>query len=129
MIGTRASHLWFQQAPIVDDLLFQRSTLWTQGAAIDWMIGISLDVYDLRDGVFRSVSERVNDHAAAYRAIRTDAARLRGTLNFQALRLCIDRRKTESKYTDTCASDQCGLDEGSSGEIHRTTSEVCSSSS
>src|SRR6185436_8369354 len=75
------SHLWFQQATVVDDFLLQRSTFRTQGATIYRSVGIAFDVDDLRNRVFRFVAERVNDHAAAYGTVRTNAARLGGALD------------------------------------------------
>src|SRR5262249_52665596 len=117
---TGTSHLRFQQASIVNDVLLERRTFWTQGAAIDRMIRISFDVDDLRYGVLRFVAERVNDHAAAYGAVRTRTACFACTFNLQSLRLRVDRRKAEAEDTDSRTSDHGGLDKSSSGDIHRT---------
>ncbi len=84
------------------------------------MIGISFDVDDLRYRVLRFVAQRVNNHAAANWTVRTGTARLGSPLDLQPLCLRIHRRQTESKYTNACASDQGRLDEGSSGDIHKT---------
>ena len=78
------------------------------------MIGIAFDVHHLRDGVLRLIAERVNDHAATYRAVRTGAARFGRSRDLQALRLRINRSEVESKNRDTGAADQAGLNEGSS---------------
>src|SRR6185436_10905398 len=91
VIRTGTSHLRVHETTIVDDFLLQRGAFWTQRAAIDRMIGITLDVDDLRYSVFRFIAQRVNDHATAYGTVRTSTARLAGTLNLQSLCLCIDR--------------------------------------
>src|ERR1700686_270194 len=75
-------HLWLQQGTLVQNVLFERRSLGAERAAIDGMIGIALDVDDLRDGVFRLVAYGVNDHAATDRAIRTGAASLAGARDF-----------------------------------------------
>ena len=92
MIRAGTSHLRFRQAAS-NDLLLEGSTFGTQCAAIDRMIGSPLDVDHLRYGVLRFIAERVDDHAAANRAVRTGAARFGCTLNFQPLRLRVDRRE------------------------------------
>ncbi len=76
VIRTGTPHLRLQQATIVDDVLFERSALRTERAAIDRMIGIAFDVDHLRYRVLCFVAERVNDHAATNRAVRTSTARL-----------------------------------------------------
>src|SRR5215213_3811384 len=119
-IRTGTSHLWLQQATIVDDFLLERSAFGTQCAPIDRSIRIAFHMDDLRDRVLRFIAKGVNDHATAYRTVWTDTARLGGTLNLQPLCLCIDRSEVESEDTNTRASDQSGLNEGSSGDIHNT---------
>src|SRR5437763_3097760 len=111
---SRPSYLRLQQTTIVDDILFERCAFGTECPAIDWMIGIALDVHDLRNRVLCFVTQRVNDYATTHRAIRTSTARLRGPCDLQALRLRVNRRQAESEYTNACASNQGRPDEGSS---------------
>ena len=110
----------FHQATLVDDVLLEGSTLWTQSATIDRVIGITFDVDYLRHRVLRFVAERMNDHAAAYGTVGTRTTRLSCTLDLQSLRLRVNRRKAEAEHTYSRTSDHGGLDEGSSGDIHRT---------
>src|SRR5690349_16463980 len=120
MIRTRTPHLRSQQAPLVDDLLLERSAFRTQRATINRRIGISLDVDHLRDRIFRFITEGMNDYATAYGTVRTNAARLAGTCDLQSLCLRVNRREAEAEHTNTRTSDQACLDEGSSGDIHET---------
>ncbi len=65
VIRTRAPHLWLKQATITDNVLFERSTLGTKRPTINRMIGIALDVDNLRYRVLCFVAERVDDYATA----------------------------------------------------------------
>src|SRR6185369_1274969 len=93
-------YLWLQQATFIDDILFEGCAFWTKCAAIDWMIGITFDMHDLRNCVFRFVAQRVNDDATTNRAIWTSTSRLRSARYFQTLRLRINRSQAESKHTN-----------------------------
>src|SRR5437879_387772 len=87
MIGAGATHLRLQQTTIVDDVLQQGSALRTKRAAVDGMIGIAFDVNHLWSNVLRAIPNGMDDDAAAHRAIRTGAARLRGAVTFEDGRL------------------------------------------
>src|ERR1041384_5624489 len=73
---SRTPHLWLHQAPLVENVLLKRRSLWAKRAAIDWVIWITFDVNHLWRGVLGFVAERVNDDAATDRAIWAGRARL-----------------------------------------------------
>src|SRR5205807_3952036 len=90
----------------------------TKRAAIDRMVGIAFDVDHLRDGVLSPVAERVDDHTAADRTVGARAARLGCALNLERLRLRVGGSDIESERRQARSSDDGGLDERSSGDVH-----------
>ena len=90
-------HLRLEQPPLVEDVLLERRAFRAERAAIDRMIGIAFDVDDLRDGVLGFVAERVDDHAAADRAVRAGAARLGRARDLERLRLRVDGATSKPK--------------------------------
>src|SRR5271166_2336559 len=89
------------------------------------MIGIALDVDDLRDGVFGLVAEGINDDAAAHGAIWASAAGLTGAGNFEALRLGLQRREIEPQRGESRAPKDGSLEEGPTREFHFVTPRYC----
>src|SRR5271165_6460068 len=86
------------------------------------MVRIALDVNHLRNRVLGLVAQRVNDHAATHRTIRTSAARLGGTGNLQAHGLGVSGSEIESKKRKARASGERSLQEGPAREFHFTSS-------
>src|SRR3981189_1270705 len=66
-----------QAAGTVDEV-DQSGTLRAQGAAIDRVIRIALDVEDARAGILRAIAEAVHENATGDRTIRTGVAGLGG---------------------------------------------------
>src|SRR6202521_3822316 len=66
-----------QAAGAVDEV-DQCRTLRAQGAAIDRVIGIALDVEDARSGILRAIAEAVHENATGDRTIRARVARFGG---------------------------------------------------
>src|SRR6267142_3266471 len=97
MIRTGTSHLWFQQTTIVQNILFERSAFGTECAAIDRMIGITLDMNHLWSGVLGFVPKCVNDYAATHRTVWTSAPCFCRARYLQSLRLRVHRSKAEAE--------------------------------
>src|ERR1035438_10617135 len=72
------AHLWPQNAPVVDDVLFERGTLRAECAAIGGVVGVAFDVYHLRRDVLRAIPNGINDGATADRAVWTCRPRFAG---------------------------------------------------
>src|SRR5205085_8937397 len=66
-IGCRTPDLRLQEATLVQNVLLQRRAFRAERPTVDWMIGVPLDVNDLRNRVLRFVAERMNDDAATDR--------------------------------------------------------------
>src|SRR5215472_4705772 len=75
------AHLWLQQTPVVQDVLLKGSSFGTQGAAVNRMVGIPLDVHDLWRHVLGAVPDGVNDDSAAHRAVRAGRTRFTSARN------------------------------------------------
>src|SRR4029079_4955441 len=87
-------------------------------AAIDRMIGVPLDVDDLRDRVLRLVAECMNDGAGTDRTIRTGAARFAGAGDLEDAGLGVDRSQVEPEGGDGRAAGERPLQENSSRDRH-----------
>src|SRR5260370_28343113 len=81
VIGSRPPHLWLQQPSRIQNVLLERRSLGTQGAAIDGMIRIALHMNHLRRHVLGLVANRVNDDAATHGTVRAGGSRLSGARN------------------------------------------------
>src|SRR5205807_6309132 len=79
----------------------------------------AFDVHDLRDGVLRLVAKRVDDDAAAHRAVRARAARFARVRDLQRLCLRLQRSDVEAERRDRRAADERRLQEGPPGYRHR----------
>ena len=105
-----------RQAPIVDDVLLEGDALGAERALVDRMIGIAFDVDDRRLDVARPVAERVDDHAAADRAVRAGRARFGRARDLQLAHLR-QRRAADRSRAPTPRRRRCGdlqkLDVGS----------------
>src|SRR5205823_341585 len=77
-IGAGRAVLRMRQAARAVDEVDQSSTLRAQGAAIDRVIRIALDMEDARSGIFRAIAEAVHENAAGDRTIRARVAGLGG---------------------------------------------------
>src|SRR6516165_11972894 len=86
--ATRSTHLWFQEAPVVQNILLQGRALRTERATIDGVVGIAFDVNHLRGYVLGAVANGVNDDAATHRTVGTRRARLIGSGYFQDAERC-----------------------------------------
>ena len=119
MIGTGTAHLRLGEAPLVENIVVERSAFRAQCAAIDRMIRIAFHVNDLRRGVFRFVAERVNNYAATYRAVGACRARLARARDLQFFELRVSGREIESENGgDGCSAD-CDLNKIAAGRGHR----------
>ena len=96
--GSGAAHLRFQEAPFVEDVLFERSAFRAESPAIDGMVRIAFNVDYLGSDILGLVAQRVDDHAATYRAIRARRARFRrpGDLQFAKFRVGGPQIKSEN---------------------------------
>ena len=82
------------------------------------MIGIALNMDDLRGHVLGFVTNRINEHAAAHRAIWTGGARLGGAGNLEFAKLGVGGRQIKPEQQKSGAS-QCGdLQKISAAGIH-----------
>src|SRR5215472_4760174 len=82
------------------------------------MVGISLHMDDLRNGVLGFVAERVDDDAATDGTVRAGAAGLAGSRNLQALGLSVYRGEIESESGNACATQNSTFQKGPAGEVH-----------
>src|ERR1700730_5108599 len=67
-----------RQAARAVDEVEQSRTLRAQGAAVDRVIRIALDVEDARLGILRAIAEAVHENATGDRTVRARVARLGG---------------------------------------------------
>ncbi len=86
-----------RQPPVVDDVLLERDALRAERALIDGMIGVTLDVDDGRLHVARAIAQRVDDHAAADRAVGTGRARFGGPRDLQLAHRGVGGRQVEAE--------------------------------
>src|SRR5258705_13173277 len=105
MVRTRASDLRLQKSALVNDFVFKRSALRAERATIDRMVGIALNMHRLRCHIFGFITNGVNNHATADRAIGTSAPSFGGASNLQCLRLRVNRSNAETKCRCADASD------------------------
>ena len=97
MVGAGAAHLRLQQAALVEDVLLERGALGAERAAVDGVVGIAFDVDHLGGDVLGLVAERVDDDAAAHRAIGAGGARLGGARDLQLAELRVGRRQVKAE--------------------------------
>jgi len=83
VVGAGAADLGLEQAAFVDDVLLERGAFGAEGAAVDGVVGIALDVDDLGGDVLGFVAEGVENDPAAYRALGTGAAGRGGAGDFE----------------------------------------------
>ena len=115
----RPSDLRLEQAPLIQDVLFQRSALGTERTAVDRMVWIALDVHDLRCHVLRSIADGVDDHAAAHRAVGAGGTGLACPSDLQRSQLRLGGTQVEPKDGGRSPASGCQLQELSSGGVHR----------
>src|SRR5271154_593342 len=82
------------------------------------MIGVAFHVNHLRRHVLRLIPQRINQHAATHRAIRTRRACLRGSSNFQFFQLGVSRLKVKSEDGRGNSTNSRYLEEVSAGSFH-----------
>src|ERR1700674_2686518 len=104
--GSGTPHLRLQQAAVVENVLLEGRSLGAECAAVDGVVGIALDVYDLGDCVLGFVAQGVDDHTATDRTIRTGAARLAGSRNLERIRLGVNRGQVKAEGGETGAAKQ-----------------------
>src|SRR5205823_5915474 len=114
----RTAHQRFQQAPVVHNLLLQRGTLRAQRAAVGRMIGVALNVDDLRGHILRAVANRVDDRAATNSTVRTRRARLAGARDLQRAELRKRGLQIEAKHGGCSSAHGRYLQEITAGRVH-----------
>src|ERR1700675_3622265 len=72
-----------EPAPLVENVMLKRRSLRAERTAVDGVVGIALDVHDLRDRVLGLVADGVDDHATTDGTIRTGAAGFAGAGNLE----------------------------------------------
>ena len=82
------------------------------------MIRIAFDVDDRRRDVARSIAERVDDDAAADRAVRAGRSRLGGARDLQLAHLRQRRREVEAQHRHGDAANGCSLEKVPAAGIH-----------
>jgi hypothetical protein len=75
------------------------------------MIGVAFHVHDLLGHIFSAVPDRVDDHAAAHRTVRTRRARLIGPRHLQNSQLCICWFEIEAKQRRRAATQRGNFEE------------------
>lgn len=118
VIRPRAANLRDQQPALVADVLLERSSLWTQSAAVNGMVRVALNMDHLGRHIFGFVANGVNDDAATYRTIWTGRSRFRGTVNLELAKLRVYRRQVETEQPCTDSSQGRYLKEFPTGRIH-----------
>src|SRR5262249_17659762 len=104
VIGAGPPDLRLQQAPLVQNVLFERCALRAEGAAVDGMVGVAFNMDYLRRNVLGLVANGVNDHSAAYRTVgarRTGLARAR---DLERSKLRVSWGQVETEYGGSRAS-------------------------
>src|SRR5450759_4163329 len=87
LVGTLPADLGAREAIGVVDVFPESRALGAERAAVDRVVGIALHVDDRGRGVLGLVAERVDDHAARDRAVRTRASGLRRARDFELAHL------------------------------------------
>ncbi len=118
----RPPHLRLRQPPRIQHVLLQRRSLRAQRPAIRRMIGIAFHVNHLRRHVLRLIPDRINQHAATHRAIRTRRACLGRARNFQFFQLGVSRLQVKSEDCGGNPADRRYLEEISAGRLHSRSS-------
>src|SRR5215471_18390722 len=83
------------------------------------MIWIAFDMHDLRRHVLSAVADRINDGAAADRAIGTGRPRLTGTCDLQDAQLRKCRLEVKPENSGSRATDSTYFQEISTRGMHR----------
>jgi hypothetical protein len=120
VIGAGSPDLRLQQPALIEDVLLKRSALRTERAAIDGMIGIALDVNHLGRDVLGLVTDRINNDAAAYRAVRAGGSRFGRSGNLELAKLRVGRGKVKPKQRQRRASQRGHFQEISPGVVHES---------
>src|SRR5271163_2153809 len=116
--AARAAHLRLEQAAVVQNVLCERGALGAQRAAIGGMVRVAFDVNYLSGRVFGLVAKRVDDCAAAYRAVGASGARLTGARNLELGHLGVGGFYVEAEDS-RCRAAYCGnLKEVSAIRLH-----------
>ena len=97
VIRTRSPDLRLQKPAVIENILLERSSLRTQRATIDGMVGIALDVNHLGRDVLGLVTDRINNDAAAYRSVRAGGSRFGRSGNLELAKLRVSRGEVEPK--------------------------------
>jgi hypothetical protein len=85
------------------------------------MIGVALDVHHLRGHVFRAITDRVDDGAAANRAVRASRPCLARAGYLQRPELRVGRLQIETKERGSGSSNSANLQEITAGRVHTGT--------
>src|SRR6202044_199332 len=88
-------------------------------AAVRRVIGIALNVDHLRRDVLRFVANRVDEHAATDRAVRTSRARFAGSGDFQFFEFGVSGLEVKSEDGSGGTTDCRNFEEISAGCLHR----------
>src|SRR5439155_14235547 len=83
VVGARAPDLGRDDPVGVVDVVLKRCALRAEGAAVGGRVRIAFDMHDGGPDVLRLVPEGVDDDAARYRAVRTDASGLGRTRDLE----------------------------------------------
>ena len=105
MVGAGPADLRLHQAARVEDVLLERGALGAERAAIDGVVRIAFDVDHLRGDVLGLVAQRVDDDAAAHRAVGAGGAGLGGARDLQLAQLRIGGRQVEAENGGGRAAD------------------------
>src|SRR2546425_7651694 len=116
--GSGTPHLRLQQAAFVEDILLERRSLGAKRAAVDGVIGIALDVDDLRNRILRLVADRVDDYAATDGTIRAGAARFAGSRNLERISLSVNRSQIKAEGGETGAAKHGAFEKSPARELH-----------
>src|SRR5688572_4249458 len=85
------------------------------------MIGIALDMHDRRRHIPGSIAERMDDDAAADRAVRTRRSRLGGPGDLQLAYHGVGGRQVEAEYGSGHAANRCRFQELPASGLHHVT--------
>lgn len=84
------------------------------------MVGVALDVNDLGGHVLGLVADRVNNDAAAYRAVRASGSRFGRSGNLELAKVRVGRGEVKPKQSQRRASERGHLQEISPGVEHES---------
>src|SRR4051812_30873826 len=122
VIGAGPADLRLDEPPRVQDVLLERGALGAEGAAVDRMVRVALDVDHLRGDVLRLVAQRVDEHAAADGAVRAGRAGFSGAGDLQLAQLCVGGSQVEAEDRGGRPSNRADFEEVPAGESHPSTS-------